>query len=151
MDPVSHTLVTRVVLRGRGLSWKRAFALGNWPDIGYYALYPAWLARNGHLRKLVAEEAPVPPRSLEIVYNLTHSLVIVAVLALLLRRRIDRSIFLSWAAHILIDAPTHSRRIYSTRFLWPISGFAFNGWSWAEVLHAKARRRLGRVKPELGP
>lgn len=51
---------------------------------------------------------------------------------------------LAWAAHIALDAPTHNRRIYSTRFLWPLSQYALNGWSWAEMLHAHGRRRMAR-------
>lgn len=150
MDPLSHTLVTRAVLRRVPLTWRQAFVLGNWPDIGYYALYPAWLARTGKLRSLVTEEAPVPPKPLELAYNVTHSLPLVVLAALVLGRKLGWTVFLAWAAHILLDAPTHSRRIYTTRLLWPLSNWSMDGWSWAEVLHARVRhgiaqRRLHQV------
>ena len=35
-----------------------------------------------------------------------------------------------WLLHILIDIPTHSYQFYPTPFLWPISTWMFNGWSW---------------------
>lgn len=35
-----------------------------------------------------------------------------------------------WLIHILIDIPTHSYQFYPTPFLWPVSGFKFDGFSW---------------------
>jgi hypothetical protein len=35
-----------------------------------------------------------------------------------------------WMLHILIDIPTHTRRLYPTPFLWPISDFTIDGISW---------------------
>lgn len=37
---------------------------------------------------------------------------------------------LAWGVHILVDIPTHSYRFYPTPFLWPLSGWKFNGFSW---------------------
>lgn len=36
-----------------------------------------------------------------------------------------------WLVHILIDIPSHSYQFYPTPFLWPISGWKFNGISWS--------------------
>jgi hypothetical protein len=38
-----------------------------------------------------------------------------------------------WLLHILLDIPTHSEKFYPTLFLWPLSGFHFNGSSWGNV------------------
>lgn len=35
-----------------------------------------------------------------------------------------------WMLHILIDIPTHTRRLYPTPFLWPLSDFTIDGISW---------------------
>jgi len=35
-----------------------------------------------------------------------------------------------WMLHILIDIPTHTRRVYPTPFLWPLSDFTIDGISW---------------------
>jgi hypothetical protein len=35
-----------------------------------------------------------------------------------------------WILHILIDIPTHTRGLYPTPFLWPLSDFTVDGISW---------------------
>ncbi len=35
-----------------------------------------------------------------------------------------------WLLHILVDIPTHSAEFYPTPFLWPLSGFRFDGIPW---------------------
>lgn len=70
----------------------------------------------------------------QILYNISHSLVFllfVVILIFIWRRKFYFEIF-GWMIHILIDIPTHSYRFYPTPFLWPISGFKINGFSWAE-------------------
>ena len=66
------------------------------------------------------------------LYNISHSLVTFAVVMAALylaTRRIHLEMF-GWLLHILMDIPTHSYRFFPTPFLWPISGFKFNGFSW---------------------
>lgn len=36
-----------------------------------------------------------------------------------------------WLFHILIDIPTHSYEFFPTPFLWPISKWEFDGFSWS--------------------
>ncbi len=38
-----------------------------------------------------------------------------------------------WLLHILLDIPTHSDKLYPTPFLWPLSGYYFNGSSWGTM------------------
>lgn len=38
----------------------------------------------------------------------------------------------AWLLHILSDIPTHSYKFYPTPFLWPISEWKFNGFSWGQ-------------------
>ena len=66
------------------------------------------------------------------LYAIGHSLIVFAVcfgLAALLARRFALGLS-GWLLHILLDIPTHSFRYYATRFLWPLSNYAFDGVPW---------------------
>lgn len=67
------------------------------------------------------------------LYNISHSLfiffVIFALLWVIFRRPVWE--MSAWLGHILIDIPTHSYKFYPTPFLWPVSNFRVNGYSWA--------------------
>jgi len=74
------------------------------------------------------------PGWLYITYNFSHSLIIIGALWLVLwftAREISIP-FLAWPLHILCDIPTHSRAFFATPFLYPISDYTFNGFSWAQ-------------------
>lgn len=66
------------------------------------------------------------------LYHISHSAVIfVAVFGivwLILRRPVLE--MTAWLLHIFIDIPTHSYRFFPTPFLWPLSEWKFNGFSW---------------------
>ncbi len=94
----------------------------------------------------------------EFLYQLSHSLVIFAIVAFvvyIIRRRAVWMI-VPWLMHILMDIPTHSYKFYATPFLWPISGWKFNGISWGQwwfeilnygallILYLILRRRYNR-------
>jgi hypothetical protein len=69
------------------------------------------------------------------LYNISHSLIIFSLVVLLifiLKRKFYFAI-LGWLIHILIDIPTHSYKFYPTPFLWPVSDFKVNGFSWGET------------------
>ncbi len=72
-------------------------------------------------------------RLVNTLYNITHSAVIFVIvfgaLFLILKRPIWE--MASWPLHILIDIPTHSYQFYPTPFLWPLSSWKFDGFSWA--------------------
>jgi len=66
------------------------------------------------------------------LYNLSHSLVVWALvfaLAWLIFRRLPW-VLLGWALHICIDIFSHNSHFFATPFLWPISNFHVEGWSW---------------------
>lgn len=67
------------------------------------------------------------------MYNLTHSLVIWAVVVLLIWavRKKFPWLLLGWALHICIDIFSHSTEFFPTPFLYPLSGVEVNGVPWA--------------------
>lgn len=68
------------------------------------------------------------------LYPFSHSLIVFllvfALVFLICRRPVWE--MGAWLFHIFIDIPTHSYRFYPTPFLWPVSGWKFNGFSWGE-------------------
>ena len=79
----------------------------------------------------VAHQVPLYNLS-DSLYNVSHSLVIFAVVFIIiwmLRRRPVWELG-GWLIHILIDIPTHSYKFFPTPFLWPISDLKLNGISW---------------------
>lgn len=65
-------------------------------------------------------------------YDASHSVVvfifIFGIAALIFKKPIWE--MGGWLIHILIDIPTHSYEFYPTPFLWPVSGWKFDGFSW---------------------
>lgn len=73
------------------------------------------------------------PNWLYSAYSFTHSLLMffaVFIIIYLITKKWFWQLT-AWAIHILIDIPTHSDKFFPTPFLWPISGYTFNGISWA--------------------
>jgi len=68
----------------------------------------------------------------QILYNITHSLIVFALLFAILRILAVEVIVAAagWGLHILIDIPTHSLSLFPTPFLWPLSDFKFDGIGW---------------------
>jgi membrane-bound metal-dependent hydrolase YbcI (DUF457 family) len=66
------------------------------------------------------------------LYNITHSIVIFAIMFGLLWIILRRPMWIIavWGLHILIDVPTHSLALFPTPFLWPISDFKVDGIGW---------------------
>ena len=65
-------------------------------------------------------------------YNMTHSLIVFAVVFLIVFLITKKWFWpmLGWPIHILIDIPTHSTKFFPTRFLWPLANYRFDGISW---------------------
>lgn len=140
MDPLTHVLVTRVLV-GKG---KAALIAGIGPDLPFWAVYyPQVLRKGGMCHVLITGDWPAPPPGLKTAYDATHSLAlvgIVVILARLLTGRTPRPL-LAWALHILVDIPTHGRA-WSPKIFWPLSGYAFAGLSWVEVIAPTLARLL---------
>jgi len=66
------------------------------------------------------------------LYNVTHSLVIFALVFALFWIILRRPLWLlvAWGLHILIDIPMHTLALFPTPFLWPISDLRVNGIGW---------------------
>jgi hypothetical protein len=144
MDMLSHALWGYAVLRWRGPRSARWGALtGAAPDLlfgigrlaervathGWSKLSTTFASRDVYLK----DGPPMPP-DLIVAYHhfyvYTHSFVILGLLGLvwyLIRLR-PPWLLLPWALHIAMDIPTHER--YQTPFLFPLSGWTIEGWSW---------------------
>lgn len=124
--------------------WQTVF-WGVFPDLFAFTLPIVWMLWNIIFGKLrlsdlhrpeIAE--PAVRDTLPILqiashlYNISHSLIVFALVFALIRFILRRPIWemSGWFLHILIDIPTHSYRFYPTPFLWPISEWKFNGFSW---------------------
>ena len=173
--------VNRTFLKKRKppLNPRRAAFWGVAPDLFSFGLAFAWLAfrwLTGSSAQFFPHDPAHPElqfgtgdpkttvvplaRLTAILYQFTHSAVVFTIFFLLVwllrRRRPPLEIF-GWLFHIFIDIPTHSYRFYPTPFLWPISSWKLNGFSWAEpwfllpnyaailivYLLLRARRRRG--------
>lgn len=143
MDPLSHLAVTAALI-GRE---RRALVGGLAPDLPWYALYPAWLAaRGGFAAALRSGEWPLPPRWLQGAHYAAHSLLLLGLgwgIARLLGRANGR-LAGAWLLHILLDMPTHARRRMGVRVLWPLSDWAVDGISWADLAARGLAQILGR-------
>ncbi len=74
-----------------------------------------------------------------LLYGLSHSLVIFLVIAgiiILSWKFFQKPGRLPWEMggwlfHILLDIPTHTYRFFPTPLFWPLAGWKFDGFSWA--------------------
>jgi hypothetical protein len=66
---------------------------------------------------------------IEILYNISHSLIIFSGIFLLVYLIFQKPIWImfGWLLHILIDMFTHIREHFPTPILWPLSNFKING------------------------
>lgn len=116
------------------------------------AVEPDVAPLTGQFTRMRGDGAETLPmfRVASVLYQYSHSIVIFFWLffAIIVYRYIRRPIpgttrfrlhehwwlvpweMLGWLLHILSDIPTHSYRFYPTPFLWPLSSFKFDGFSW---------------------
>lgn len=68
-----------------------------------------------------------------ILYNLSHSLIVFLLVfgLVYLAFKKPKWVLGAWLLHILIDIPTHSYKFYPTPIFWPLSGWKFDGFGWA--------------------
>jgi len=66
------------------------------------------------------------------LYNISHSIFVFAAIFILVAVIRKRAVWEmgAWLLHIIIDIPTHSYNFFPTPFLWPVSDFRVNGFSW---------------------
>ncbi len=140
MDPLTHTLLTHKFVSRRPAI---ALLVANGPDLVFYLTYPAWVLAQGRgLDAIRAGDWPDPPSWIETAHHCLHSIPVVVATAgavRLVTGRWPAEAAKAWLGHILVDIPTHARARWGPRFLWPLSDYAADGWSWAEA----ALRRAG--------
>jgi hypothetical protein len=139
MDVLAHGLWGGAIFgqKARG-QWKWGFLLGISPDI--LAFGPAFVSR-ALTGTLGAWATPGPPPLSSFpsyvfdLYNITHSLVVWAIVVLALRYRngVFPWVLGAWGLHILCDIPLHSIRFFPTPFLWPFPTPFVDGIRWAQA------------------
>ncbi|MBN1401479.1 MAG: hypothetical protein JXA74_11620 [Anaerolineae bacterium] len=130
MDPLSHLAVTALFVgRKPGL-----LLAGVAPDLPFYLLYPAWLLRHRRRLDLAHTGWPLPSKPIQDLHHASHSLLMLAGLWAVGRMaRVGSGRWaLAWAMHILLDVPSHTRARMGPRILWPLSHWAYDGFSWAD-------------------
>mgnify|MGYP001574126082 FL=1 len=72
------------------------------------------------------------PEYVSTLYNLTHSLIIFTIVVLLIYIFFRKFYIwlLAWPLHTFVDIFTHDASFFPTPFLYPISNYRFNGYSW---------------------
>ena len=145
MDLITHVLVTRKFI-GKENS---TVVAGVVADAPFYLTYPPYVVLQKKVKyALTTGDWPVAPKWMETAHHAFHSIPLLLVgsfLVSLVTGRFPRQITAAWLLHILIDIPTHSRRRWGPRFLWPFSDFAVDGVSWAEA--ALRLFRVSKQKP----
>lgn len=146
---INVDLLTHSILTGKFIGKQPGIILcGSLaPDLPFYLLYPAWVAGKGVLRESVKNndwrivtrkltDWPEPPHWIAMLHHVFHSIPVVTLGALIIRlvagHWLGRA-YAAWLLHIAVDIPTHSRKQWGPKFLWPFSGFAADGVSWVEV------------------
>lgn len=154
MDILSHGLWAGAAYKALNKKAKKPFNVwlagfwGIFPDLFAFTLGFAWLFGNLFFGGMDFADLPrpeeiepvpqvTPPifRLTSLLYSISHSaiifLVIFGIVFLIFRRPIWE--LGGWFIHILLDIPTHSYQFYPTPFLWPLSGWTFNGFSWGTL------------------
>ena len=78
------------------------------------------------------------PQYVHMLYDISHSLVVfffVFALIWIIRKRPFMP-FLAYGFAVALDIPTHTTDFFATPFLWPLSGYRFNGISWGNPIIA---------------
>lgn len=151
MDFPSHLLWSALACKFVNRRWKRNLKLpravfwGVFPDL--FAFLPGFLMIAVLLVSgaLSASELPRSPREggaqddarfqiLRTLYSFSHSIIIFAAAFFVARALLKRTPLEMgfWLFHILVDIPTHSFKFYPTPFLWPLSDYRFDGFTWWE-------------------
>ena len=134
MDTFSHALWGKALFGYKGARYS-PFLFGAAPDLFSfipYTLFKLFGSTNAKLfGKPVIEEMPSWVFNL---YDLGHSfvtfLVVISVLVIL-KKKVLAFASLSWAFHILLDFPFHTKEFFPTKIFWPINDFIYDGVSWA--------------------
>ncbi|MEK6899850.1 MAG: hypothetical protein AABX05_01875 [Nanoarchaeota archaeon] len=130
MDFFAHGFWSYIIFHRTKKPWLAVF-FGLFPDIISFGPYFVYRIINGqYFSKPIIEQVPSWTFML---YNLGHSLVIVALVFWIidiLLKSIPVYLY-AWPIEIILDVPTHTREFFPVPFLWPLSEWKFSGISWA--------------------
>ncbi|MCS7184835.1 MAG: hypothetical protein NZ870_02780 [bacterium] len=139
MDTLSHGLWGAIAFgRKNKKNFIAAFTLGVAPDIiSFGPFFVEWALKEFPKIHRKLGEPPDPsmiPEYVYQLYNITHSLIVFGLLALILKIFIkDIKPFFAWALHILCDIPTHTKKFFPTPYLWPFETPYFDGIRWGPI------------------
>ena len=143
MDSLTHALLTRQLIGKRPAVLMASIA----PDVPFYLTYPPWVVAQGKLVKaLTTNQWPTPPKWMQTLHYAFHSLPVAIVGGAVFRSwagRWPRQELAAWVFHVAVDIPTHARKPWGPRFLWPFSDLAVDGVQWTEVVFRVLRRITG--------
>lgn len=134
MDIFAHGLWTGLAFnRSKKFLWAVFFGVA--PDIFSFGVYLfIYLLMNRSLPfGSAAGENVFIPRYTDILYGLTHSLVVFAAVFFIvcLWRKKPFLPLLAWGLHIVLDVPLHDSNFFPTPFLFPVSSFKLSLFNWA--------------------
>lgn len=152
MDILSHGLwagAASIAVNRKKIpaKFKFAFSWGMFPDLFAFApvfIYMVWNRLSGAAlvfpRPGVTDLEPASATAQRIfdftpqLYQLSHSLFVFAFVFALIVLVFKRKPWAmgGWLIHIILDIPTHDYKFYATPFLWPISNYRFDGFSWGQ-------------------
>jgi len=143
MDIISHALWSGALFKSINLKLKKkkfsfwwAAFWGMFPDVFAFVIpfiifIPIIILQDGFNLSNLATTIQSPPYStiVEMLYSISHSLIIFAIVFLLIWLIFRKPIYLlfGWLLHILIDIPTHLIGHFATPMFWPLSNFKING------------------------
>lgn len=143
MDIISHALWSGALFKSVNLKlkkkkfnfWQAAF-WGIFPDvfafvipliIFLFIIIPQTGINFVNINSII--ESPPYSSVIEMLYNISHSFIIFAIIFLLIWLIFRKPIWImfGWLLHILIDIPTHLLSHFPTPMFWPISDFKIDG------------------------
>lgn len=141
MDILSHGLWGGIIAgrkNRRDFWW--SFFFGIVPDMFSFGIFTIMTTLG--LASGPDWKAGMPPESdipiyVHQLYNITHSLVVFAVIFLIVWyiRKKPYLPLLAWAIAIILDIPTHTAEFFPTPFLWPFfDNIRFDGISWSQPI-----------------
>lgn len=140
MDVISHGLWGGGVLgRKKTKDFWWAFLFGVAPDLFSFGILFVASSLGIYDRPDFSRGTPSNesiPRFIHNLYAFSHSIVVFFTVFLIVWFIRKKPFWLlgAWGLHILVDIPSHSKAFFPTPFLWPVSGFQFDGISWGNPI-----------------
>jgi hypothetical protein len=139
MDIVSHGLWGGLAFgRKNKKSFWMSFLFGISPDLLSFGIFSAaniFGLASGPDWSGGPPDASSIPEYVHMLYNITHSFVIFALIFLFVWWLRKKPLYemLAWPLHILLDIPTHTTAFFPTPFLWPFVEYRVDGVPWSHL------------------